>query len=56
MPAQGIAEKDGDRPTIDTQKALAGAENAIESMKVWWDKMLDEAIAVSHTVSVKPSS
>ena len=47
-PAQGIVEKDGDRPTIDTQKALAGAENAIESMKVWWDKMLDEAITVSQ--------
>lgn len=48
-PAQGVAEKDGERPTIDTQKALAGAEKAIETMKVWWDQLLAEAVAVSQS-------
>lgn len=47
-PAQGIAEKEGDRPTIDTQKALASADTAIETMKVWWDKLLAEAMTVSQ--------
>ncbi|MEB4592749.1 hypothetical protein VSS37_17325 [Candidatus Thiothrix sp. Deng01] len=48
-PAQGIAAKDGERPTIDTQKALAGAEKAIETMKVWWIDLLAEATAISQS-------
>lgn len=48
-PAQGIAEKDGERPTIDTHKAMAGAEDAINTMQIWWDKLLDEAVAMSKT-------
>lgn len=51
-PAQGIAEKDGDRPTIDTHKALDGADVAIETMTVWWNKLLAEATAMSQTRAV----
>ena len=48
-PAQGIAEKEGERPTINTQKALAGAEAAIQTMTSWWNKLLDEAVANSQS-------
>lgn len=48
-PAQGVVEKEGERPTIDTRKALAGAEVAIKAMADWWDKLLDEAVANSQS-------
>lgn len=48
-PSQGIAEKEGDRPTINTQLALAGADAAIEAMKNWWDKMLAEATTLTQS-------
>lgn len=51
-PEQGVVAKEGDRPTIDTRKALAGAEIAIQSMADWWDKMLDAAIANSQGARV----
>ena len=43
-----IAEKDGDRPTIDTHQALAGAKAAVKVMGSWWDKLLEEATAASQ--------
>ena len=43
-----IAEKNGDRPTIDTHQALAGAKAAVKVMGSWWDKLLAEAIAASQ--------
>ncbi|OUD12279.1 hypothetical protein TPSD3_14270 [Thioflexithrix psekupsensis] len=48
-PAQGIAAKEGNRPSIDTHKALAAADKAIETMKTWWNQLLDKAIADSET-------
>lgn len=48
-PAQGIAQKDGERPTIDTNKALAGAEVAVKTMADWWTKLLDTAVVNSQS-------
>lgn len=37
-----IAEKDGERPTIDTHKAMAGARETIVAMDAWWDNLMAE--------------
>lgn len=37
---QAIVSKEGERPTINVQQALAGAEEAIKTMTIWWDDLL----------------
>lgn len=39
---QAVAPKDGDRPTIHPQQALAGGKEAIELMKTWWVNLFAE--------------
>ena len=35
-PDQSVAPKEGERPTLHPQQALAGAEQAIGAMELWW--------------------
>ena len=44
-----VVEKDGHRPTINTQQAVTGAELAIEAMTKWWADLLDQIRADSKT-------
>ncbi|WP_175518069.1 hypothetical protein [Thiothrix caldifontis] len=32
--------KEGERPTINIQQALKSAEEAINTMTIWWDDLL----------------
>lgn len=45
--AQQVAPRDGERPTIEPPKALAGAEQAIAAMRAWWADLLSELRARS---------
>lgn len=47
-PEQGVVAKEGDRPTIDTHKALAGAKAAVKIMDTWWDKLMAEIATSSQ--------
>lgn len=47
-PAQGVAEKEGERPTIDTALALKGAQEAVDTMVIWWDKLMSEVVSISQ--------
>lgn len=44
---QPVASREGNRPTIRTWQALAGAEQAIEAMVAWWADLLAELSARS---------
>lgn len=42
-----VAPREGDRPTIEPPKALAGAEQAIGAMRAWWADLFAELRARS---------
>jgi hypothetical protein len=44
---QVVIEKEGNRPTINTQQVLTGAKQAIEAMIAWWTDLLAEIKVVS---------
>ncbi len=45
--ASPVAPRDGERPTIEPPKAMAGAEQAIGAMRAWWADLLAEVRARS---------
>lgn len=45
--ASPVAPRDGERPTIEPPKAMAGAEQAIGAMRAWWADLLAELRARS---------
>jgi len=47
-PAQGVVAQEGERPTIDTNQALNGAQEAIDTMKIWWDSLMAELVTKSQ--------
>lgn len=49
--ARPVAPREGERPTIEPPKALAGAEQAIGAMRAWWADLLAELRARSASAA-----
>lgn len=47
LPLNQVVDNEGDRPTIDTRQAVAGAEQAIKAMTQWWADLFGELRAIS---------